>query len=84
MQCLFKKCYYVYKVCAVSVSTPVDAKSRWIGIKMDASIGPDGECQTVGVLLTPQQIAKARGEGGKMYRILTRIDIYLLTHQVEA
>lgn len=51
---------------------------------MDASIGPDGECQTVGVLLTPQQIAKARGEGGKMYRILTRIDIYLLTHQVEA
>lgn len=41
----------VYKVCAVSVSTPVDAKSRWIGIKMDASMGLDGECQTLGILL---------------------------------
>lgn len=34
--------------------------------------------------LPPQQIAKARGEGGKMHRILTRIDIYSLTHKVEA
>lgn len=50
------------------------------------SIGPDAEYQACrsSTDLVPRQIAKARGWGERMHRILIRIDMYSSTHKVEA
>lgn len=66
----------MYKVRGCSAGTPVAAKSRWFGIKMDASIGPDGEYQTC--RSSSNLVAKARGWGERMRRMLTRVGVCIL------